>query len=202
MSQFWNERFAADHYIFGTEPNRFLVSQQARLRPGMRALAVADGEGRNGVWLAQQGLVVHAVDASHVALAKAARLAAERGVTVHFEEADLLHWDFPADAYDLVVGIFFQFAPHPERLHIIEGIKRAVVPGGEVMLKGYTPRQIAYGTGGPKDPAQLWPPELLQEWFAGWEILHLRDYDTELDEGTHHVGRSAIVEMVARRPAQ
>lgn len=202
MSQFWNERFAADHYIFGTEPNRFLAAQQARLRPGMRALAIADGEGRNGVWLAQQGLDVHAVDASHVALAKAARLAEERGVSVRFEEVDLLQWAFPVAAYDLVVGIFFQFAPHPERLHIIEGIKRAVVPGGAVMLQGYTPRQIAYGTGGPRDPAQLWTPELLHEWFTDWEIVRLRDHDTDLQEGTHHVGMSAVVEMVARRPAQ
>jgi 2-polyprenyl-3-methyl-5-hydroxy-6-metoxy-1,4-benzoquinol methylase len=201
MSQFWNERFAAEHYIFGTEPNAFLASQQARLRRGTRALAVADGEGRNGVWLAEEGLDVHSVDASEVALAKAARLAESRGVSVQFEEVDLLQWEFPREAYDLVVGIFFQFAPHPERLHIIEGIKQAVVVGGEVMLQGYTPRQIAYGTGGPKDPSQLWTPEVLREWFAGWEIVHLREHDSELHEGTHHVGLSAVVEMVARRPA-
>ncbi|GAB1343883.1 class I SAM-dependent methyltransferase [Gemmatimonas sp.] len=200
MSQFWNERFAADHYVFGTSPNEFLASQRSRLRPGMRALAVADGEGRNGVWLAEQGVEVHAVDASHVALAKAARLAEARHVSVHFEEVDLLTWRFPEAAYDLVVGIFFQFAPHPERLHIIDGIKRAVVPGGEVILQGYTPRQIAYGTGGPKDPSQLWTPALLEEWFAGWHIAHLREHDTELQEGTHHVGLSAVVEMVVCRP--
>jgi SAM-dependent methyltransferase len=200
MSQFWNERFATDHYVFGTNPNEFLASQRSRLRPGMRALAVADGEGRNGVWLAEQGVEVHAVDASHVALAKAARLAASRHVSVRFEEADLLTWSFPESAYDLVVGIFFQFAPHPERLHIIDGIKRAVVPGGEVILQGYTPRQLAYGTGGPKDPTQLWTPALLEEWFAGWHIEHLREHDAVLDEGPAHSGMSAVVEMVARRP--
>ncbi len=201
MSQFWNERFAAEHYIFGTEPNAFLASQVGRLRPGMRALAVADGEGRNGVWLARQGLDVHAVDASSVALAKAKTLADTHGVTVRFEEVDLLAWTFPTAAYDVVVGIFFQFAPHPQRLHIIDGIKQAVVPGGEVILQGYSPRQIAYGTGGPKDPAQLWTRELLEAWFAGWDLIHLVEHDVELREGTHHVGRSAVIEMVARRPA-
>ncbi len=201
MSQFWNERFAAEHYIFGTEPNAFLASQVGRLRPGMRALAVADGEGRNGVWLARQGLDVHAVDASSVALAKAKTLADTHGVTVRFEEVDLLAWTFPTAAYDVVVGIFFQFAPHPQRLHIIDGIKQAVAPGGEVILQGYTPRQIAYGTGGPKDPTQLWTRELLEAWFAGWDLIHLAEHDVELHEGTHHVGRSAVIEMVARRPA-
>jgi 2-polyprenyl-3-methyl-5-hydroxy-6-metoxy-1,4-benzoquinol methylase len=200
MSQFWNERFATDHYIFGTEPNEFLASQAARLRPGMRALAVADGEGRNGVWLARQGLDVHAVDASSVALAKAARLAATAGVTVRFDEVDLLQWTFPVAAYELVVGIFFQFAPPPERMHIIDGIKQAVVPGGEVILQGYTPAQLAYATGGPKNVEQLWTASLLRDWFDGWELIHLAERECVLNEGPAHSGMSAVVEMVARRP--
>lgn len=200
MSQFWNERFAADHYIFGTEPNAFLASQHARLRPGMRALAIADGEGRNGVWLAQQGLEVHSVDASSLALAKGRALAAQRGVTLRFEELDLLTWHFPTAQYDLVAGIFFQFAPHPQRLHIIDGIRTATAPGGLVMLEGYTPKQLQYNSGGPKDPAQLWTAALLSEWFSGWEILHLEEREAELSEGTHHVGMSAVVDLVARKP--
>lgn len=200
MSQFWNDRFDTPHYVFGTAPNAFLASQAARLQPGWSALAVADGEGRNGVWLAEQGLTVHAVDVSPIALEKARRLAAFRGVTIATEEVDLLQWSFPVDTYDVVVGIFFQFAPPPERDRIIEGIRRAVKPGGLVMLEGYTPRQLAYRTGGPQNPAQLWTAELLAEWFAGWEIELLAEEERFLNEGTHHVGMSAVVDLVARRP--
>lgn len=94
MSEFWNARFDTPEYIFGTAPNAFLATQAHRLRPGQRALAVADGEGRNGVWLAEQGLEVHAVEVAPNAIAKARRLATTRGVTLQIEEADLLTWDW------------------------------------------------------------------------------------------------------------
>jgi SAM-dependent methyltransferase len=198
--EFWDARFDTPEYIFGTLPNRFLAAQAARLHPGMRALAVADGEGRNGVWLAQQGLTVHAVDGSTLALDKARKLAAERGVSVEFELADLLTWTFPENAYDVVAGIFFQFAPPPARNHIIEGIRTATAPGGLVILQGYTPRQIGFGTGGPSNPEQMWTADLLRQWFDGWHIEHLEEHDEALDEGHKHKGMSAVVDMVARKP--
>lgn len=105
----WDQRFAVEDYLFGTEPNAFLRAQQPRLKPGWRALAVADGEGRNGVWLAQQGLDVLSVDGSSVAQEKARKLAASRGVKLTIEHADLDTWAWPVGQMDVVVGIFIQF---------------------------------------------------------------------------------------------
>lgn len=112
---FWDRRYDVPEYVYGTEPNAFLVSKQHLLRPGMTALAVADGEGRNGVWLAEQGLDVLAVDGSPVAVEKARRLARARGVTLRTEVADLLDWAWPAGAFDLVVAIFIHFMPRIAR---------------------------------------------------------------------------------------
>lgn len=199
--EFWNTRYATEAYVFGTAPNAFLASQAQRLKPGQRALAVADGEGRNGVWLAQQGLRVHAIDFSPVALAKAARLAAGRGVQVEFEQADLLHWRWPDAAYDVIVAIFIQFSPPPERDRIIEGIRRSLRPGGTLILQGYTPKQIEFGTGGPSNPANLYTRADLERWFGDWDMQHLADYEAHISEGAHHHGQSALIDLVAIKPA-
>lgn len=198
-SDFWNERFATDDYIFGTAPNVFLASQKALVRPGMRALAVADGEGRNGVWLAEQGASVHAIDVSPLALEKAQRLAAARGVTLETEQADVLNWPWPEAAYDLVAAIFIQFAPPSERDRIIAGIRRTLRPGGVLILQGYTPKQVEYGTGGPPSAANMYTSALLREWFGDWDILHLAEHESFISEGTHHRGMSALIDLVARK---
>ncbi len=106
----WDERYAVDHFVFGEEPNAFLRSCADYLRPGMRVLALADGEGRNGVWLAQQGLDVLSTDISPHAQEKARHLASERGVSVDFDLVDLASWSWPEEEFDLVVAIFIQFA--------------------------------------------------------------------------------------------
>ncbi len=199
-SDFWNARYATEAYIFGTAPNAFLASQAALIRPGMRALAVADGEGRNGVWLAEQGASVHAVDVSPAALEKARKLAAARGVALETELADVLDWQWPEAAYDLVAAIFIQFAPPPERERIIAGIRRTLRPGGVLILQGYTPKQLEYGTGGPPSAANMYTSALLREWFGDWDILHLAEHESFISEGTHHHGMSALVDLVARKP--
>lgn len=199
-SDFWNARYTTDDYIFGTAPNVFLASQRALIRPGMRALAVADGEGRNGVWLAERGAEVHAVDCSQAALEKARKLARERGVTLETEQADLLDWAWPETAYDLVAAIFIQFAPPPERDRVIAGIRRTLKPGGLLILQGYTPKQLEFGTGGPPSAANMYTAELLREWFGDWEILHLRQHESVIAEGNHHHGMSALIDLVARKP--
>lgn len=198
---FWNARYATDEYIFGTAPNAFLVSQAARLSAGQRALSVADGEGRNGVWLAEQGLAVHAIDFSPAALDKAARLAAQRGVTLEIEQADVLDWRWPDAAYDVVVAIFIQFVPPPGRELIIEGIRRALKPGGTLILQGYTPKQIEFATGGPSNPANLYTEADLRRWFGDWEIAHLVAHESVINEGVHHHGLSALIDLVAVKPA-
>ncbi len=199
MSEFWNARYSTDAYIFGTAPNVFLASQQDLIRPGMRALAIADGEGRNGVWLAEQGVRVHAIDVSPPALGKARNLAAERGVTLETEQVDVLNWAWPEAAYDLVVAIFIQFAPPPERDRIIEGIRRTLKPGGLLILQGYTPKQIEFATGGPGNPANMYTSELLREWFGDWDIQHLAEHESFISEGTHHHGMSALIDLVAKK---
>ena len=200
MSEFWNARYSTDAYIFGTAPNVFLASQKDLIRPGMRALAIADGEGRNGVWLAEQGVQVHAIDVSPPALEKARNLAAERGVTLETELVDVLNWTWPEAAYDLVAAIFIQFAPPPERDRIIEGIRRTLKPGGVLILQGYTPKQIEHGTGGPPSAAHMYTAELLRDWFGDWDIRHLAEHESFISEGTHHHGMSALVDLVAKKP--
>src|SRR2546421_6482467 len=145
----WNKRFSAPDYIFGTAPNEFLASKASLLRPGQRALCVADGEGRNSVWLAERGLEVTAFDVSPVGVEKARRLAAERGVKVTFEIADIYGWRWPADAFDVVAAIFVQFADPAMRTFLFERIVRALKPGGLLIVQGYTPKQLDYKTGGP-----------------------------------------------------
>lgn len=197
---FWDERYATEDYIFGTAPNRFLESQAAHIKPGMQVLSLADGEGRNGVWLAERGARVHAVDVSPVALEKARKLAAARGVTLDFELADILDWTWPEAAYDLVAAIFIQFVPSPERDRIIAGIRRCLKPGGLLIMQGYTPKQIEFGTGGPPHAANMYTADLLRDWFGDWHILHLAEHESVIGEGSHHHGLSALIDLVAQKP--
>lgn len=196
----WNARYAGDGLLFGDRPNAFLERNRELLRSGMRALAVADGEGRNGVWLAEQGLDVLSVDISDLAQAKAARLAEARRVRLELRLADLTAWEWPASQFDVVVAIFIQFADPGERDRIFAGMKRASKPGGIVLLEGYRSEQIAYGTGGPAAVENLYTEALLRDAFADFEILSLASYDAEVREGAGHSGMSALVDLVARKP--
>ncbi len=197
---FWDERYQGEAYLFGEAPNAFLAAQAHRLRPGMSALAVADGEGRNGVWLAQQGLDVLSVDSSPVAQAKAARLAEARGTTLRLEEVDLASWAWPEGQFDVVAAIFIQFAGPDLRDQIFAGLKQALKPGGLLLLEGYRPEQIAYGTGGPRVPENLYTEAMLRAAFSDFEILELSAYDAVIEEGAGHSGQSALIDLVARRP--
>lgn len=197
----WDERYAGEEYHFGTEPNAFLVAHGNLLKPGMNCLAVADGEGRNGVWLGQQGLEVLSVDSSSVALEKAKKLAQQRGVKVKFEQVDLLQWDWGKERFDVVVAIFIQFVASPERGQMFAAIKRCLKPGGLLLLQGYTPRQLEFKTGGPSQAGNLYTEALLRKEFADMEILHLREHDDIIREGEGHSGMSALIDMVARKAA-
>jgi 2-polyprenyl-3-methyl-5-hydroxy-6-metoxy-1,4-benzoquinol methylase len=197
--QRWNRRFSAPGYIFGTAPNAFLASKKALLRPGRRALCVADGEGRNSVWLAEQGLEVTAFDISPVGVEKARKLAAERDVSVRHEVAGVYDFTWPEAAFDVVAAIFVQFADPPMRAFMFERMAQALAPGGLLLLEGYIPRQLQYGTGGPSQVENLYTSPMLREAFAALEILELREYDADVTEGTRHSGRSALVDLVARK---
>lgn len=199
---FWSARYrdAGDDFLFGTAPNSFLAAQAERFVAGMSVLSVADGEGRNAVWLAEQGCRVTATEISPVALGKAEKLAGARRVEVDWRLADILSWTWPQEAYDAVVGIFIQFATPDERPRQIAGMKQAVKPGGFLLLQGYTPKQLDYRTGGPSAVENLYTEALLHEWFADWEIVLLHEHEDILDEGTAHRGRSALIDLVARKP--
>ena len=195
----WNTRYATRDYVFGTAPNAFLRAEARRLRPGSKVLCVADGEGRNGVFLAEKGMKVHSIDFADNAIAKARRLAEARHVELKIEKADVLNWNWPREAYDAVIAIFIQFATPPERKKLFDNMKRAVKPGGLILMEGYGPKQLEYKTGGPGVLEQLTTRELLQETFRDWEMIDLAEYDCELAEGSRHSGMSALIDVVARK---
>jgi len=197
----WNTRFSGPDYHFGRMPNAFLAREASRLTPGQAVLCVADGEGRNGVFLATRGLAVTAFDIAPNGVAKARALAAEQGVHVDVQEADIREWNWDARTYDAVVAIFIQFLTPGERPGVFRGMQRAVAPGGLLLLEGYRPEQIGYRTGGPGNPEHLYTREWLEEAFRGWELLRLDAYDAALDEGSGHAGMSALIDLVARKPA-
>ncbi len=196
----WNTRYNSEDYLFGTAPNAFLLAETKRLRPGWKALVLADGEGRNGVWLARQGLSVTSVDFSPVGIAKAKRLAARFGVAIKTILADLNHWDWPLGKFDLLVGVFMQVFDPPERARIFERMKIALKPGGLLLLQGYRPEQVAYGTGGPSTPGNLYTESLLREAFSDLAILRLQAHDSVIHEGSGHDGLSALIDLVAAKP--
>ncbi len=197
----WDERYDRPDYVFGTEPNAFLASQTELLSPGQSALAVADGEGRNSVWLASRGLDVTAFDASSVGLEKARRLAADQGVTVDYHLASIEDWDWTPDRFDIVAAIFIQFAPPDLRARIFDGIKQTVKPGGLVLMQGYRPEQVDYGTGGPPQRDHMYTRDLLEKSFGEFEIMKLEAHDSEINEGPGHDGLSALIDLVARKRA-
>jgi cyclopropane fatty-acyl-phospholipid synthase-like methyltransferase len=197
-NDFWNSRFSEPGYAYGTEPNAFLVSQKHYLLPGLKALAVGDGEGRNGVWLAQQGLDVLSVDGSEVGLRKAQELAKSRCVSIRTEIADLTTWKWPENEFDVVVAIFIHFPPETrERMH--EKMLRALKPGGVLIMEAFTPEQLEYKTGGPPAREMLYTAEMLRDEFSSGEILLLQQLLTDLHEGSYHRGTASVVRLVVKR---
>ena len=194
----WETRFAAPGYLFGTAPNAFLKSKADLLRakaPG-KALSIADGEARNGVFMAEQGLDVLSLDSSERAQEKARKLAQERGVTLRLEQGDLKSWPWPTAAYDVIAGIFFQFLTPDLRATTFAAIKRALKPGGLLLIEGYRPKQLEYKTGGPPHAEQLYTRELLESAFGDLASLDIREYDAVIEEGTGHAGMSALIDLV------
>ncbi len=194
----WNRRFAGHTYLFGTTPNVWLTGQARRLAPASRLLCVADGEGRNSVWLAQQGHQVAAFDIAEQGLAKARALARQAGVVVDFSLADVDGFDWPQATLDAVVAVFVQFADPAQRARLFIRMAQALKPGGLLLLQGYTPQQLEYKTGGPPHLSHLYTEALLREEFSALDILQLESYEAVLDEGAGHSGRSALIGLVAR----
>ena len=198
----WDSRYAAEFYAYGEAANAFLAAQGRRFKPGMRALVPGDGEGRNGVWLAQQGLVVDTLDLSAHGVAKARRLAAARGVDVNAAQADILAWAWPRDAYDVVALIYVHLAA-VERRFLHGRALTALKPGGLLILEAFRPEQLAAraagARGGPREAHLLYSVADLSADFAGQDILELAEASAVLEEGALHVGASEDVRAVVRR---
>jgi len=190
----WDERYSSLDYAYGTEPNDFLVAACPQLPPG-RVLCLAEGEGRNAVWLAQQGFEVTAVDASAAGLEKARRLAAERSVHVELVHADLAHYRIEPGVWDGVVSIFCHLPP-PLRDQVHRQVVDGLRPGGVLLLEAYTPRQLQFATGGPPVAELTMDLESLRRELTGLELVHAEELEREVHEGRYHFGRGAVVQLI------
>ncbi|ONG53118.1 methyltransferase type 11 [Pseudoroseomonas deserti] len=195
----WDARYGAAPWLFGQAPNRYLESLAPRLRPGLRALALGDGEGRNGVWLAEQGLDVLAVDWSATGLERAEQLARDRGQRIATEAADLTVWSWPEARFDLIAWVFCHL-PSADRAVVAAGACRALAPGGLLLLEGFSPAQQGRRSGGPKDPDLLWTRAKAEADFAGLEMLECLEGTVLLDEGPRHQGPAEVVRGLWRKP--
>lgn len=195
---FWDQNFAAAGYKYGTQPNAFLVWQSQRLAPASDVLVPGDGEGRNGVWLAQQGHRVTAMDGSVVGLQKAQALAAERGVTLATMHGDLADWAPAPASFDAVVLTFVHLPP-AIRAGAHRRLAAGLRPGGLLLLEAFHPLQLQHSSGGPKDETMLYTPEQLRA-DVGDSLEELLAWQGEvtLDEGPGHQGRAHVTRFVGR----
>lgn len=194
----WDERYTGGEFQFGTAPNEYLRAQAWRFRPGMATLAVGDGEGRNGVWLAKLGLAVTSLDWSSVAVAKALAFADSGGVALDARQGDVARWDWPEARYDLIAWIYLHLPPE-DRAIATAGCLRALKPGGLLVLECFSPAQEGRRSGGPKVPALLWDRAIIERDFAGLEVLELTEGAVRLDEGPRHQGLAEVVRCVLRK---
>jgi 2-polyprenyl-3-methyl-5-hydroxy-6-metoxy-1,4-benzoquinol methylase len=200
-AQFWDKRFSQPDYVFGRESNRYLRDQASiHLKPRAKVLCVADGEGRNSVWLAKQGMDVEAFDLSTVAVHKAKHLAELEKVKVSLNVASSNSWNWRSDYYDAVVAIFIQFATPNMRIDLFQQMRSSLKLGGILILQGYTPKQLEYKTGGPPDINHLYTTELIQDLLKGMKVIDWREYEAEIHEGDGHHGMSALMGVVAQKP--
>jgi SAM-dependent methyltransferase len=193
----WDARYREQGWAFGTEPNDFLREQADQLPPG-RVLCLAEGQGRNAVWLAQRGHDVTAVDQSAVGLEGAQQLAAERGVTITTVRADLAAHTIEPGAWNGIVSIY----AHVEgtlRARVHAAVERGLAPGGVFVLEAYRPDQIGRGTGGPSEDDRMVNLERLRRELPALEFVVAREVDREVLEGHRHRGLSSVVQLVARR---
>lgn len=194
----WDERYNTDEYVYGTEPNAFLKSVARRIPEG-RVLCLAEGEGRNGVYLAGLGYDVTAVDASAVGLEKARRLARDRGVTLETVVADLATFDIAPGRWDGIVSIFCH-VPGEIRKDLHRKVQAGLRPGGMFVLEAYTPDQLGYKTGGPPDPDRLMSVGDLKVELQGLEFIRAEEAIRDVVEGRYHTGPGAVVQILAKKP--
>jgi len=195
----WDERFGQPDAAYGDAPSTFLVEQAERLPPHGRVLVPADGEGRNGLWLAKRGLQVLSVDYSATGLQVIQSRAEQAGFDIETRLADLRTWAWPVEEFDAVVPIYLHLPPE-ERSAVHAGIVRALKPGGYLILEGFHVDQLGHSSGGPPRRDMLYTEELLRTDFRDLEILDCRREECVLREGRLHQGPAVLLRCLARRP--
>lgn len=198
LAEFWNQRYGKLEFAYGTDPNDFLVAFAHHIAPRGRVLCLADGEGRNGVWLAQQGHAVTSVDIAAEGMAKAGRLARERGVALETRVADLAAFDLGSDAWDGIVSIFMHL-PSKLRREVFARCLTALKPGGVMLFEAYARGQLGRGTGGPPEIDLLVDLDEVRQEFPGCRILHAFCGLREVREGRHHSGTGDVVQLVLQK---
>lgn len=193
----WDERYGQPEPLFGLKPNDYLEAQSKRLPERAKILVPGDGYGRNGLWLARQGFRVHTVDLSPVGVERARKAAQSAGLQMVIEQGDLSTWQSPVNEFDAVAVIFVHLPSAVRRL-VHASMLRALKPGGIAIIESFTPAQLQFSSGGPKDVDMLCTAKLLCEEFAGAEILELEEKTVHLDEGHKHSGLGAVVQAVFR----
>lgn len=197
--QTWDERYSEEGFAFGDQPNDFLVEVQPKLTNG-DTLMLGDGDGRNGVWMAQQGHRVVTVDLSVVGVEKSKRLAIQRGTTIDARVGDLETFDMGVAQWDNIVSIFCH-VPSAIRRHVHSNVKTSLRPGGRFVLESYNAANIGRGVGGPQSSDLTVELEELEADFAGWNLEIHRAIDRNIIEGKYHSGHSSTVQFVAVKPA-
>jgi len=196
----WEERYStSDDFLFGRSPAHVLRENSWVTHGVTSALCVADGEGRNSVFLAERGILVTSFDLSPTAIERTHALATEAGVQVEANVSEWGDWDW-SRSFDLVVAIFVQFTSPDQRPQQFADLRAATNPGGRILLHGFTPKQIEYGTGGPKAVENLYTEQLLHDAFGDWNIRRLASYEREQTSGSAHVGNAALIDLVVDRP--
>ena len=198
-SEFWNERYQVSDYIFGIEPNDFIKDVTPAAKEGQRAYAPADGEGRNGVYLASIGYDVTSIDVANLAVDKAIALAKNKGVAINAMIGDAINTGFDDAAFDVIIVCFMHFMPD-DHDRFMEENKRLLKPGGIFIMEGYTIDQIPLKSGGPKNPDMMMSADKLANSFDGYELAILREQRRMLDEGPRHQGEAATVQIMAIKP--
>jgi SAM-dependent methyltransferase len=196
--QFWNERYSEPGFAYGSEPNDFVRESAAHIPPGP-VLCLADGEGRNGVFLAGRGHDVTAVDLARVGLDKAEQLARERNVRLTTVCADLSIFQIAPASWSGIVSVWVHL-PSDLRRRVHAACVAGLAPGGAFLIEAYAPRQLGMGTGGPTDPDRYVTLAALQSELRGLEFEVAREVEREIEEGRYHHGRSVTLQILARRP--
>lgn len=198
MSDFWNERYNKTEYIYGKEPNIFLAGQLKDL-PAGSIIFPCEGEGRNAVYAASQGWTVNAFDTSEAGLAKASRLAAGKGVSIHYIIDDAVTVSYPQNSADAVAIIYAHFPPDV-RNQFLPKVAQWLKPGGRIIMEVFNTRQLNNPSGGPKDISMLYTEEMIKSFFGDFQILLLQSTQTDLNEGSYHAGTADVLRFVAIKP--